>query len=366
MKIIYVTIVPVPFAVEIFQHAARALNAELVLVFHDSIRKEREHWNTSYEGHYLQDDKAADLVSFLAEQKADMVFFSSIRNKITNTGIKWCVKNNTDYFLGPHENITPNHVKNPASYKRPDIVKAAAMTAKFHLYKKASEKAKGIVVMGHKAITNIGKFYKGPMISLPYSFDITTLLKQTKPSLEVVTFLFSGKLTWYRHPLLCIECFADLADANPNKKMKLIVSGQGELEQDCRDLIKSRGIEDKVEWIQGFSSWYDILRIYEQAHIALILQDFSNWGLITQEAMSAGMTFIGAGEVGSLDELVINNYNGFLTNLSKKNVLFYMQKYIDQPELITIQGKRNRDIAPHISVDYLGKELASFIKSTRS
>lgn len=364
-KILCLTTMPTPFAVEIFEKVSTILNYELILVFKEKNIRGRESWLSKHKGYFLENNKEVHFTNLLIEIKPDIVFVSFVRSKITSLAKKWCLSNKVAFYLGPHERLTPYNVSKPNSFYRNTVLSSLILSIKFFLYKRMAKGVNGIATIGYDALSAVGKYYKGPVINIPYTFSMDHLIRHQRPSTGEITFLFSGRLSWYRNPLQCIDVFADLVENNKNKKLKLIISGKGDLENECRLLIKTRNIEDKVEWIVDFKDWYDIHSIYEKAHVVLILQHYSNWGLITQEAMASGMGIIGAGEVGSLNDFIISHYNGYITNLSQPNILKAMQSYVDDPNLIDIHGKRNREIiANTLNIDLLANRFAKFILQT--
>ena len=366
MKILFNTVIPVPFVIEVMEEMSKILGADMVYVFEKKSLKRRKQWNTSFEGIYLSENKKSrksEFTRILEEQKPNLILFAHYRSDLTDAGIKWCKKNQIKYIIGPHEIIVPINYLNPQYlYRKRSFLNYFIESLKYITYKRVTKNAIGVITMGNNSVRNISKIYDGPIANIPYSFNMDHLFENNCKDSDELIFLYSGQLIWNRNPILCIESFAALVEKNPNQKLKLIVSGKGDLDKECRDTIKQLGIEDKVEWITEFKDWYDIHSIYGKAHVLLALQTFSTWGLIIQEAMASGMAIISTYDVEGADNLILHRYNGFLTTLNKHTILRYMQQYLDDKDVLKLHRERNRKISKVIDSREVAKEMADFIK----
>ena len=366
MRILFNTVIPVPFVLDVMEEMAKLLSAEMVYVFEKKSLKRRKQWNTAFDGIYLEEnkDRTVSFVALLEEKLPDLVLFAHYRSDLTNAGIKWCKKNKVKYVIGPHEIIVPVNYLNPQIlYRKGSFLNYLIQELKYFTYKRVTKGASGVITMGNNSVKNISKIYNGPIANIPYSFNMDHLYENNCEKTEELIFLYSGQLIWNRNPVLCIESFAALVKNNPRKKLKLIISGKGTLDQTCRDTIDQLDIADRVEWITEFKDWYDIHTIYGKAHVLLALQTFSTWGLIIQEAMASGMSIISTYDMEGADNLIIHRYNGFLTTLDKRSILRYMQYYIDNEEVLKLHKERNREISRVMDSRYVAKELGDFITS---
>ena len=82
--------------------------------------------------------------------------------------------------------------------------------------------------------------------------------------------------------------------------------------------------------------------------------------------MAAGMGIIASNTICAADDLIVNNYNGFLVNKSNENeIINCMQTYIDKPELCKVHGIRSREIVKTIDVSITSKRFIDFIKQNK-
>jgi glycosyltransferase involved in cell wall biosynthesis len=349
VKIICLTNIPAVFFSEIILETGKKLESEVVFIFEEKSHEDRNHWKADYKGHFLNGSKnVKNFTAILEKEKPDIILFTRYSSFFTYIGKRWCIKNKVDFFIGPHEIISPHS-------------NGFLLKIKHFLYKKISQEASGNITMGNNSMRALSKVTENPLISVPYSFDLGVLTKHPMPQTPHLTFLYSGRLVPFRNPLLTIEVFSTLVKNNSDKEIRLIMSGQGELYNACIAKIESEKIAHLVTWLNDFKDWYDILSIYRQANVLLSLQHYGTWGLIIQEAMAAGMAVISTNTIESADNLIIHGHNGFLTTLNKEMIEDYAQQYIDNPKLIAKHGERNREISSVVDISQTSKNLADFL-----
>jgi len=356
-KVLFFTEIPSPFQYEFTNAISNLLEgkAELKVVFEKANKSFRTHWNTPNFGVVLdKQKKGKHFKSLLNEIDPDILVFTQYNSRYTFQGIRWANKNSKPYFLGPHEIIKPNDTYYLTRY------------AKHRYYKFMARNSKGVATMGNQAVRDISKIYKGPVVNIPYSFDLTRLLSMTPPPISnnnEIIFLYSGRLYDFRNPILCIKAFAKVKVANPTKKLKLIISGTGPLEQECLDLIDQLKIKDNVTWMNDFKDWYEIHTLYSHAHVLLALQYYGTWGIIIQEAMAAGLGIISTNTIQAADNLIIDDYNGYLVTLNERQIIERMEKYINDPSLINKHGKRSKEIVKNLDSSNAGLKFLELIEA---
>lgn len=353
-KIIYLTSIPSPFQEEFIEAIEKIVKekTEVTVLYGRPMNPERAHWGKAKFGKTIEAPRLRNFLNFLKQAKPDVVVFSQFTGLLFMFGVLWCNFNKVKFFIGPSE-LMPIH---KASVLRNWLQN---IFLKFFLKKSAA-----VMVMGNEGARHIQKYYRGPVEIIPYSFDLTNILSYELPPLESnpITFLYSGRLVEFRNPLLCIKMFARLVNDYPVAPLKLIMSGKGQLDEKCRGLISSLGIDGRVEWITEFKDWYDIHTIYKKAHVLLSLQHYSTWGLITQEAMAAGMGIISTITIYSADQLLIDGYNGFLVPINEEVIYERMKKYVENPDLIRIHGARSKEIVKTIDVSKTSEKFVQVLE----
>lgn len=350
MKILCLTNIPAVFFSEIIIEASKKLESETVFIFEEKLHEDRNHWKADYKGYFLNGSRnVKNFISILDEEKPNIVLFTRYSSFFTYFGRKWCLKNRIDFFIGPHEILSPYNANN------------LTLSIKYFLYKKISKQASGNITMGNNSMRALAKLIENPLISIPYSFDMDIMKKYPIPKTEHLTFLYSGRLIESRNPLMVIQVFVTLVNNNKDKEIRLLMSGKGPLYDACLKKIETEQITHLVTWLNDFEDWYDILKIYRQANVLLSLHNYNTWSLPIQEAMAAGIAVIATNTVESADNLIIHGYNGFLSTLNKEMMVDYAQKFIDNPELVKIHGERNRDISNVIDISQTSEDLANFL-----
>ena len=169
-----------------------------------------------------------------------------------------------------------------------------------------------------------------------------------------INFLYCGRLVEFRNPIFVIKIFEQVLKKNKsNKILKLFISGEGPLENECKQLISDLNIANNIVWMEKVNSWDEIPKIYNKIDILLALQNYSGWGMIIPEAMASGKAIISTNKMESSDTFIINGYNGFLVDINNKNeiessILFY----VDNFDKIYLHGMRSRQIIENFGIEY--------------
>jgi glycosyltransferase involved in cell wall biosynthesis len=345
-EIFYFTPIASPFQLEFVdgcnQELAKLRKEKMLPVFLRPLPAHRKHWGQTGLGINLYESKKSRIHrtwSLLEERHPKaciLTSYTSIDNWIARF---WCLSRKRKFFIGPAEPMNTY----AAGFLRHSF--------RLSLFKQFVNRASGLAAMGNNALRMYRKVYKGKMINCSYTFDQTELQSKSQLSLDApLTFLYSGRLSPFRNPLLVIEAFAEVHQSFPDLPVKLIMSGKGELYHECTQKIKDRAVEEHVTWINDFKDWHDIHKLYEKAHVLLALQHYSTWGLIIQEAMAAGMSIVATRTIESADNLIIDGYNGYLISASKEEAVKAMSTYALDKTLVELHGKRSRHIAKTVDL----------------
>lgn len=165
---------------------------------------------------------------------------------------------------------------------------------------------------------------------------------------------YAAEFNKNKNQQLLIRSLALIKDEIPNAK--LILAGEGSTLEDCRELAKSLGLKDRVEFI-GFRNDIDLLLKISDVAVASSYREGLPVNIL--EAMSVGLPIIASINRGH-KELVNNNENGYI--VSPKNAREFSKKVeslISSDRLREKMGNSSLKMVMQFSVDCVEKELCS-------
>ncbi len=119
--------------------------------------------------------------------------------------------------------------------------------------------------------------------------------------------VFIGRLTKLKNPVYFIEIIKSAVMKIPNLRVAMI--GNGELIDDCQNLIENFGLEDNIKVLGFLNNPYGIL---SKSKMLCITSDWEGFGLVALEAMALEVPVL-AKPVGGLTGIV-NSQCGKLCN----------------------------------------------------
>ena len=123
---------------------------------------------------------------------------------------------------------------------------------------------------------------------------------------NIFTYLYVGRLLETKNVnILCERFLSSLS----KKKARLIIVGSGEL----LDSYKMKYSHPKIEF-RGSLYGNDLVNVYHQSSVFVFPSTDESWGLVLNEAMSAGLPVIAHNEVGAIHDLVVGRETGFVIN----------------------------------------------------
>ena len=135
------------------------------------------------------------------------------------------------------------------------------------------------------------------------------LIKEINIDEETIIILFVGKLIDRKNPLLLLEAFYEVIRQQPQNKFVLLYVGTGPVLEQLENKIKHYNLDSTVK-ILGFKNERELRDYYAIADLLVIPSKEETFGLVVNEAMSAGTAIIASNVVGSSRDLVINGING--------------------------------------------------------
>jgi glycosyltransferase involved in cell wall biosynthesis len=125
-------------------------------------------------------------------------------------------------------------------------------------------------------------------------------------NIDVYRVLTIGHVNWYKNPKLWIEISQKVIKQKPNMNIEFIWAGDGNLLDECKDLVDQIGLE-AVKFIgyhENVNSLYNESTIYFQPSL------LESHGISVVEAMAYGLPCV-TSDAGGLPESVVNGETGF-------------------------------------------------------
>lgn len=125
-------------------------------------------------------------------------------------------------------------------------------------------------------------------------------------STEIIRFVYVGRLVECKNLDLMIRAFVVHHQKYPNSELHIV--GKGVLEES----LKKKYASYDFVFFNGPKYGDDLLVVYRQNHVLVLPSTYEPWGLVVNEAMSAGMPVLVSSEVGAHYDLVDGNDTGFV------------------------------------------------------
>ena len=150
--------------------------------------------------------------------------------------------------------------------------------------------------------------YKGKTLQWGY-FPQVYADTPNKSSDKTVSILWAGRLIPWKHPETCILLAERLAKANVD--FRLTVVGYGDMKSELQDLIRKKDLSQYIEMKDALPP-QEVHRLMCEADIYLATSDYhEGWGVVINEAMTAGCAVVASSAMGSVYYMIKNGENGY-------------------------------------------------------
>ncbi len=154
-------------------------------------------------------------------------------------------------------------------------------------------------------------------------------------------FLVFGRLDRVKAVDHIIEAFALLCK-NSQRRSRLLIAGDGEERSALQMQVSALGLTKLVEF-RGEVPSDEAPAVFGEASALIMASNNDAWGLVVNEALSAGKPVIGPFWIGAFADLVIQGKTGLKTfGNSPKELADVMQKLLDDPVAAEAMGKAGR------------------------
>lgn len=185
-----------------------------------------------------------------------------------------------------------------------------------------------------------------PVIVIPNAVKQTYSPKIERNRNNKYTILSVGRIEGEnKRPFITIKSFAEICHRYPDWVLDIYgpITDQSYM-QEIQKFIKDRGLEKRISY-KGVSE--NLQAIYENADILGFPSKYEGFSMVVTEAMEAGLPVLGFKNSPGVNEMIINNYNGFLVESE--------EEYIEKLEalLADCDLRNNMAIQAHKSVENL-------------
>ena len=183
----------------------------------------------------------------------------------------------------------------------------------------------------------VNKTYKWGYFPKVNQYDIDALMQEKKKN-KKVSILWVARLIPLKHPEDAVEVANRLKKSGYDFELNII--GNGVMEQEIKELISSKNLEDCVHML-GAMSPEDVRAHMDKADIFLFTSDFNEgWGAVMNESMNSGCAVVANYAIGSVPFLIDHGRNGFVYKHGNFDTLYdAVVKLIEDPELRENMGR---------------------------
>lgn len=147
-------------------------------------------------------------------------------------------------------------------------------------------------------------------------YDIKKLISE-KNKTEI---LWCGRFLSWKHPEDAVAAVEKLKNDGISFVLKFV--GSGEKENELRNAVKEKGLEENVVFL-GSMHPDEVRTEMEKASVFIATSDFrEGWGAVLNEAMNSGCAVVASHAAGSTPFLVKEGENGFIYKSGDVNSLY--------------------------------------------
>jgi glycosyltransferase involved in cell wall biosynthesis len=228
----------------------------------------------------------------------------------------------------------------------------------------------GIAAIGSRAAAVYLKITKRrrPVWNIPYYsrtdalLDIARLTPPTAcPSGRAEAhFLFCGQIIGRKGVDLLLRAFCQVAKEHQNIQLTLV--GEGPLRASLAASVPE-AIRQRVKWA-GFKEVDELARYFGSANVFVLPSLHDGWGVVINQAVSAGMAVIASDAVGAGADLVADRVNGIIFPSQDEQALTAALRFFaDHPEAIAEFGRVSRERARLLSPNHGAERWYQFSQS---
>lgn len=144
-------------------------------------------------------------------------------------------------------------------------------------------------------------------------------------------FVFCARMLARKRPDLALRAFEAIAEERP--EWDLVMIGDGPLAGELKAAVPER-LRERITFTGFIGVQDEISAIYRRSDVLVFPSDYEPWGLVVNEAATAGMAIVASDVVGSVPELVKEGVNGRAFRAGSLDALKAAMLGVSSPESI--------------------------------
>jgi glycosyltransferase involved in cell wall biosynthesis len=208
------------------------------------------------------------------------------------------------------------------------------------------------------------------LVNFPFATDTTVFHPASARDAEpgIITCISSGRLdNSHKAYDVAIEAFLRVKARNPQLRFRYVIAGDGPDRDAIKALIRQHGLSDDVV-LRGWLESNELPEFYRSADVLIHSSNFDPFPNAVLEAMASGLPVVGSRAAGSVQDRVVDGYNGFVHAPGNANELGdVLTRFL----LMPIESRRQlgihaRQTALQWHVDYHANVIRSLVSEFAS
>ena len=181
---------------------------------------------------------------------------------------------------------------------------------------------------------------KSPIVIIPSGIDLkrfhrlnkiekASLCKKYNIPTDKKLILFGGRLAKEKNLDFLLDCYEKIIQQRDD--LFLIYAGGGPSEDELKDLVKAKGLKNKV-LVTGYLDHVEMAQFFGIGDVFAFPSVTETQGLVICEAMAAGCPILAMNSMGPKD-IIKNGINGFLVTDDKKDFIEHLVALLDDADL---------------------------------
>lgn len=221
---------------------------------------------------------------------------------------------------------------------------------------------------GAKYIRRLG-VSEEKIFCVPYTIDHKKFLHQGSNSAysskNTYRLLIISQLIDRKGLLPFINILSGWAENNIGTNVEVCIIGEGQL----YETIKNKKVPSNLSvQLIGNVPYHDLPSYYHQAHLFAFPTLADEWGVVVNEAMAAGLPIIGSLYSQAVEELVVNESNGwsFYPDDEQQTLLVLDKAFSNSFEELKVMGKLAQMYVENFGVEYAVTQMINSLRFVRS